>query len=97
VRLGNPLRRQDDELVRAETCAGELGWSSEWRKRELTRADRRDRTLRWREYCCESFCDTASWIHGGMGNHPEFTLCRKSSALRATWFRNALGNRRLSI
>src|SRR3954453_8809149 len=65
VRLGNPTRKAWEELMCAEFAAraqGETGWSSEWRKRELTGEDREARSKRWREYCCESFCDTASLI-----------------------------------
>jgi hypothetical protein len=97
LRLGNPQRREFEQLLLADRCAGELGWSAEWRKRALSREDVRTRSRRWREYCCESFCDTAAWIYSGVAAHPEFSLCRKSKALRRQWFRQALENRCLSI
>ena len=77
VRLGNRERRSYEELVAAECrrrVRGELGWSSQWRKESATARDRRERTRRWREYVCESFCDTAAWLFREAGRHPEFTL-----------------------
>jgi hypothetical protein len=64
VRLGNPVRREFEELLAAEFregARGELGWSAEWRKFALKRGDAGRRNRRWREYCCETFCDTAAW------------------------------------
>ena len=63
VRLGNPARRSYEALVREEwkqRARGELGWSAEWRKQALETRDVRLRSRRWREYCCESFCDMVS-------------------------------------
>jgi hypothetical protein len=97
LRLGNPLRREFEGLLMAGRCAGELGWSAEWRRLALSPHDARERTRRWREYCCESFCDTAAWVYSGVGAHPEFSLCRKSRKVRREWFRKALENRCLSI
>jgi hypothetical protein len=100
VRAGNPLRIAYEEILRAEwkrDRRGELGWSAEWRKRELWPADLRGRTRRWREYCCESFCDTAAWIYSGARRHPEFTLPAGLRASRREWFRAAFGRGALSI
>jgi len=97
LRLGNPIRWSYEDVLRAERCPGELGWSAEWRRKALSGADVRSRTRRWREYCCESFCDTAAWMYSGTADHPEFSLCRKSRAVRREWFRKALENRSLSI
>src|SRR5690349_971956 len=58
LRLGNRRRLEFERLLMADRCAGELGWSAEWRRKALSGADVRSRTRRWREYCCESFCDT---------------------------------------
>ena len=66
--------------------AASLGWSAEWRKRRLTAADRRGRTRRWREYCCESFCDTAAWLYSGVERHDEFTLAGRCRKTRSQWF-----------
>src|SRR5436309_8241789 len=76
-RLGNPLRWNYEDLLRREFEAralGELGWSAEWRKAALRGVDVTRRSRRWREYCCESFCDTAAWLYSGVARHPEFTL-----------------------
>ena len=100
LRLGNPARRSYEAVVRAEIAAratGELGWSAEWRKRSLRAGDVEGRTGRWREYCCESFCDTAAWLYSGVEWHGEFTLRARWRQSRRTWFAEVLGNRTLSI
>jgi len=89
LRAGNSPRRSFEHLLRAEHrsgAAGELGWSAEWRKLALTPADRRTRSRRWREYCCESFCDTAAWLYSGAAAHPEFTLSPRFRRARRGWF-----------
>ncbi len=89
IRLGNPVRRQWEEILLAERrsrARGELGWSAEGRKRELTGADPRTRSRSWREYACESFCDTAAWLLTGMPSHPEATLALRHAHRRAEWF-----------
>ena len=99
LRLGNPTRRGYEDVVRAEiagTASGELGWSAEWRKRVLRPDDIDRRTRRWREYCCESFCDTAAWLYSET-RHEEFTLPARWRQRRRTWFAEVLGNRTLSI
>lgn len=100
LRAGNPVRRSFEELLRRESAArarGELGWSSEWRKRALTPADLRRRTRRWREYCAESFCDTAAWMYSGAARHAEFTLGRRFCLRRRSWFVVTIETRRISI
>jgi hypothetical protein len=97
LRLGNPLRRSWERILRTESHPGELGWSAEWRKQALTAADRRNRTRRWREYCCEAFCDTAAWMWSGVARHPEFTLSARSRSARRRWFAVNVANRTLSI
>jgi hypothetical protein len=100
LRLGNAVRRSYEEMVRAELAArarGELGWSAEWRKNALRAEDIAGRTRRWREYCCESFCDTAAWLYSGRRSHGEFTLAARHCRGRRGWFAVALGNRTLSI
>lgn len=89
IRLGNPARRQWEEILLAELrsrARGELGWSAEGRKLELTRADRRTRSRSWRDYVCESFCDTAAWLLTGMPPHAEATLALRHAHRRAEWF-----------
>jgi hypothetical protein len=100
LRLGNPKRLSYEALVRAEwrqRSPGELGWSADWRKQALTGPDVRERSRRWREYCCESFCDTAAWLYCGVQRHPEFTLSAESRRRRARWFGRVLGKGPLSI
>src|ERR1700733_15939062 len=63
LRLGNARRWSFEALLREELlggAGGDLGWSAEGRKRELQPDDAERRTRRWREYVCESFCDTAA-------------------------------------
>ena len=98
VRLGNSRRLAWERLLRAEWEAGargETGWSAEWRKAALTRRDVAERTRAWREYCCESFCDTAAWI--GCGNASECTLATRNCRARRTWVANELATRWLAI
>jgi hypothetical protein len=100
LRLGNPGRKAFEELLARESRAGargELGWSAEWRKRALTAADIDLRTRRWREYCCESFCDTAAWLYSGLRSHEEFTLRARFRDRRRAWFQKTIAGRRLSI
>jgi len=101
VRLGNPTRRSYEALVREEwkrRARGELGWSAESRKRMLL-----DRSLRiagspaWRDYLCESFCDTAAWIYSGVRRHPEYTLAARHRNRRAEWFRSAFARGTIPI
>jgi hypothetical protein len=93
VRLGNPRRRAWEAFLAAEWKArarGEAGWSAEWRKRRLTASAVSNRSRFWREYCCESFCDTAAWIFRGSGHaggDSEVTLSPARRRARAAWFR----------
>jgi hypothetical protein len=91
VRLGNPARRSYEALVREEwkrRARGELGWSAESRKRVLPRSSiRTGVSPAWRDYLCESFCDTAAWIYSGVRRHPEYTLAARHRKRRAAWFR----------
>lgn len=89
LRLGNPGRRAWEDVLRAEQgwrARGELGWSAEWRKLGLQEGDVAGRTRRWREYACESFCDTAAWVYAGAAGHREFTLKARFSRARRAWF-----------
>jgi len=100
LRLGNPRRLSYERLLRAESkrhIEGELGWSAEWRKRELARADISLRSRRWREYACESFCDTAAWLFSGIGRYGEFTLPAAERTARRRWFEAAGVSRRISL
>jgi hypothetical protein len=88
-RIGNARRLEFERLIASEFSRGvqgELGWSSEWRKNAITRARMRSRGRRWREYLCESFCDTGAWRWQG-GRHAEFTLEAAARRERAGWWR----------
>lgn len=92
LRLGNPRRRSYEDLLAGEIrrhAPGELGWSAEWRKEALSIVDRTGRSRRWREYACESFCDSAAWIFSGVERHPEFTLARDFRRPRRSWFEDS--------
>jgi hypothetical protein len=100
LRAGNPLRLAYEQLIRAELetgVRGELGWSAEWRKHALEARDLRLRTRRWREYCCESFCDTAAWFYSGVTGHSEFTLAGSHRRRRRKWLLQAVQGRPLSL
>lgn len=100
VRLGNQVRRSWEDVLAAELrggADGELGWSAEWRKNALRPRDAASRTRRWREYCCESFCDTAAWLFARLPRHPEFTLDRPNRARRRRWFAASGVSKRISI
>ena len=99
-RAGNGIRRSYGDLLQSEVRArarGELGWSAEWRKKALIPADARLRNRPWREYCCDSFCDTAAWLYSGIRSHPEFTLASRFRERRRDWFAKTLGAGHLSI
>jgi hypothetical protein len=91
VRLGNPVRRSYAALVREEWekhARGELGWSAESRKRVLLKnSQHHPDSPSWRDYLCESFCDSAAWIYSGVRRHPEYTLAARHRNRRAEWFK----------
>jgi hypothetical protein len=98
VRLGNPARWAWEACLKAEwrsRVRGEAGWSAEWRKQALSADDVARRSRRWREYCCESFCDTAAWITSQVDS--ENTLRVPERRARAAWFGDNLRNRPFPI
>jgi hypothetical protein len=100
LRLGNPARLAYEQLLAGELgcgASGELGWSAEWRKLALNRRDIDTRTRQWREYCCESFCDTAAWIYSNLPDHEEFTLANRFRLRRRVWFLATMGSAQLSL
>ena len=52
---------------------------------------------RWREYLCESFCDTAAWLYSGLPSHEEFTLAPRFRRPRARWFADRFSASRLLV
>lgn len=102
VRLGNGTRRSWEAALRQERQArarGELGWSAESRKLCLPRGTRPParNPKQWREYICESFCDTAAWLYSGVRRHPEFTLAARHRRRRAEWFQTAFPGKSIPI
>jgi len=100
VRLANRRRWTWEQVLAREfhaQVAGELGWSAEWRKGTLTRADARRRSPRWRRYACESFCDTAAWHFAGVRRHDEFTLAAPARRLRLQWFTQQFSSAAVAI
>lgn len=93
LRLGNPLRDSWGRLIGTQCGPGELGWSAEWRKERLRAQGFPAGSRLWREYACESFCDTAAWIYCGLERHEEFTLPRLERAGRRGWFQALLRHR----
>jgi hypothetical protein len=101
ARLGNPTRWGYEDLLRREwsqRARGELGWSAELRKSALSQLPLRavDQS-KWRDYACESFCDTAAWLYSGIARHREFTLAERHRERRAEWFRATFQGRRIPI
>jgi len=89
-KLGNPKRLSWEALLAGELqkrARGELGWSAEIRKERLTQRDIAERSRAWREYCCESFCDTGASILFAGRKHDEFTLAARYRQRRESWFR----------
>ena len=100
TRLSNAARLSYEAVLADEIrggASGELGWSSEWRKNALAARDVRTRSRRWREYVCESFCDTAAWLSARGGRHEEFTLPSSRRKGRRAWFRRAGELARISL
>ncbi len=79
VRLGNAARQDFTNLLvkeRRSRARGELGESAAAKKSLPA----------WRDYVCESFCDTAAWMYAGVENHVEFTLSARWRNQRKAWF-----------
>jgi hypothetical protein len=96
VRLGNPARNAWSDLLREEwdlAVKGEMGWSSESRKLDLRKGHER----RWREYVCESFCDTAAWIWAGEPAGGEVTLGARARKGRKQTFLQLIGSGNVKI
>lgn len=87
LRMNNAQRRVWGELLAAEETRGELGWSSEWRRRALDVEDAGLDTRRWREYVSESFCDTGAWIATGLPGDQDVTPGARWLRRRERFFR----------
>ena len=99
-KLGSTLRRSYEQVVLEEIDSGvlgELGWSAESMKLELSAWAVENRTRRWKDYLFESLCDTAGWLFGSARQYSEMTLGRAERDARRRWFREHLIDRHLSI
>jgi hypothetical protein len=86
-RLSNSLRESYTQLLETELSLGaraEIGESSSVRKDALAAGGRC-----WKEYVCESFCDTAAWLYSGVPRHRTFRLAARWQKPRMDWFRGA--------
>ena len=99
-RLGTPLRESFQKLIESEfdnAVPGELGWSAESMKLKLQAGDRESRSRRWKDYVCESFCDTGGWCFGTAKRYSENNLSPESRRARRAWMRQNLLHRPLAI
>lgn len=85
-RLSNPVRWSYEALLGRERGRGEAGWSAERFRARCQPSHRASRARLWREYICESFCDTAAWWFSGEAAHPECTLTESQKKARRHWF-----------
>ncbi len=88
--LSNATRREFEALLLQELNAharGELGESAAVHKAKLpVECALASVSKSWRDYVCESFCDTAAWLYGRAKENPEFTLGTRWRAIRRRWF-----------
>lgn len=96
VRLGNRTRHEYSDLLSRElarNARGELGESSLVKKAELRRHLESSSAL-WRDYICESFCDSAACILTGATVHNGLKLATRWTAIRRDWFEGNLHDER---
>jgi hypothetical protein len=90
VRLSNKARREFSTILRAEmkgAARGELGESSSIKKSELHPRDHmKPGSKRWKEYVCESFCDTAAWLYSESEQAPKRAPGKQWRMIRQGWF-----------
>jgi hypothetical protein len=101
TRLDNRSRREWEAVVTdefARKIPGELGYSAALRKERLM-ADGRGaiRNKLWRDYVCESFCDTAAWCFSARTRHDEVDLPVIARKGRERYFRALLARRVLPV
>jgi hypothetical protein len=97
MRCGNERRHNYGALLREELSGrarGELGESAETHKHwclETGEGRRASVDRAWRDYVCESFCDTAAWYFSAGRRRVPVTLARCWRTKRAGWFAEWLG------
>lgn len=87
-RLGNQRRAAFTSLIQQELAArarGELGESAQAAK-----------PGDFKNYVCESFCDTAAWLYSGFRNYPDFTLGARWREKRRLWFESNVSRQNLT-
>ena len=90
ARLGNTVRRQFSDLLRNEVRAGargELGESAGVQKARLKSSTRDVSPSLWRNYICESFCDSAAWFYTGIA-FADSRLAGRWRDRRRRWLRS---------
>jgi len=96
ARLGNRKRAEFSHILAAEIASGargEMGESSELKKAGLKLTPEKRRSglsgltslRRWRDYVCESFCDTAAWLYGDRS--AKITLAKRWRDKRIAWLK----------
>jgi hypothetical protein len=88
-RLGNRVRAEFAALLHKEQARGSrgvLGESSAAHKERLAEDEPEQNSRAWRNYVCESFCDTAAWLYSGRPQGAAFTLSNGWRRKRAQWF-----------
>ena len=95
TRLSNSARHEFADLLRFELdsrARGELGESAVVKKSLLAAGPCSGESCLWRDYVCESFCDTAAWLYSGIELNPFFSLANRWKRKRAAWFEAAIGS-----
>lgn len=93
TRLPNSARSHFAGMLRMERqrgAIGELGESAEIKKALVCAAGDHFPPSLWRDYACESFCDTAAWLYSGIAQHGAFRLAARWRNRRKAWFHNAI-------
>jgi len=99
-RLSRKLRDSYAQMIMDEFrrgIKGELGWSADSMKINLSAEDREALNRRWKDYLCESFCDTAGLMYGRATRYAEMTLDRDTREARRQWMLDHIDNRALTI
>jgi hypothetical protein len=89
VRLGNSQRHAFVRLLTNEMqsrARGEMGESSDVKKQLLPKWAFFDSSSRlWRDYACESFCDSGAAFFSGVTTNEHFTLAGRWAKRRYAW------------
>jgi len=102
MRLSNRVRDEYSRLIAYEMergARGELGESSAVKKAAIGKGTPSGPvTALWRDYVCESFCDSAGCLFTGAPVHESAKLGKAWTAIRRHWFECKLaGERRWAI